>query len=286
MKKLFSPWWLLVIAALGTAGLACVYWGSWSIHPNVKATELGQLGDFFGGLLNPLVSALTLFVAISVWRLQKDELELTRNEMAQTKLAMEDQAKTSEQQRQEQRFFDLLNVYQRTVESISMTRTQSSGRDTSELLTSNGKQAISVWLRATSLDKTALNPFNSILVKSKVASHWQIRDAPGMFDHYFRVVFRLLFEAEKLLGDQHHRYVELFQAQLSRAELIILGYSLWLNDEDQNMTSLADKYHLLEHLPTGHLRTEMETLHPNMFRTKQALSDQPLHPSESESQPC
>lgn len=109
MKKLFFPWWLLVIAALGAAVLALAYWGGWSIHPNAKAEELGQLGDFFGGLLNPLVSALTLSVAISVWRLQKDELELTRKELENSRLAMQEQAATAEQQRQEQRFFDLLN---------------------------------------------------------------------------------------------------------------------------------------------------------------------------------
>lgn len=68
MKKLLSPWWLLVIAMAGTSALVYLYgWGE-IFATNDKAEKLGQLGDFFGGLLNPLVSILTLFVAISVWR--------------------------------------------------------------------------------------------------------------------------------------------------------------------------------------------------------------------------
>jgi hypothetical protein len=50
-------------------------------------------------------------VAIMVWRLQKSE-------MAETKKALEDQAKISEQQRREARFFDLMKIYQNTVDAI------------------------------------------------------------------------------------------------------------------------------------------------------------------------
>ena len=90
----YSGWWLLAIAALGACVLAVAYWVGWSPSgPDTNAAEkLGQMGDFFGGMLNPLVSALTLFVAISVWQLQKKELKATQK-------ALDEQAKTAEQQR-------------------------------------------------------------------------------------------------------------------------------------------------------------------------------------------
>ena len=65
--------------------------------------DWGTLGDYFGGLLNPVVSLATLMVAYAVWKQQKDELR-------QTKEALEEQARTAEQQRQEHRFFDCLYV--------------------------------------------------------------------------------------------------------------------------------------------------------------------------------
>lgn len=65
--------------------------------------DWGALGDYFGGLMNPIISFATLMVAFAVWKQQKEELR-------QTKEALEDQAKTASQQRREQRFFDLLNI--------------------------------------------------------------------------------------------------------------------------------------------------------------------------------
>ena len=269
----YSGWWLLAIAALGACVLAVAYWVGWSPSgPDTNAAEkLGQMGDFFGGMLNPLVSALTLFVAISVWQLQKKELKATQK-------ALDEQAKTAEQQRQEQRFFDLLNVYQRTVDSISHARTQTH-RDNIETVVSQGKFALSEYLSDSNdrgysghkwsqyarrghakwgrLSDTTMKTY------SDCVSYWE-RDA-AQFDHYFRVIFHILTEAETLLGDQNIRYIQLFRAQLSRTELIILGFNLWLNDESLNMIPLAEKYGLLKHLPTGHLRTELENLHPKVF---------------------
>ena len=101
-------------------------------------------------------------------------------------------------------------------------------------------------------------------------------------DSYTLVWTRPHAEAEALLGDQHIRYIKLFRAQLSRSELIIMGFNLWLNDESQNMLPLAEKYGLLKHLPTGPLRTELEKLHPQVFGHTRAHSLQALPPTQPE----
>ena len=267
----YSGWWLLAIAALGACVLAVAYWVGWSPSgPDTNAAEkLGQMGDFFGGMLNPLVSALTLFVAISVWRLQKVELQATKK-------ALDEQAKTAEQQRQEQRLFDLLNVYQRTVDSISHEKI-----DRDHTYKGTGKSAVTLWLKyADDLDRTAKRTSPKPL--NELQGAWNHNDAAGFFDHYFRVIFHILTEAEALLGDQHIRYIKLFRAQLSRSELIILGFNLWLDDEGKKMTPLAEKYGLLKHLPKGHLRTELEKLHPKVFGHTRAQSLQALPPTQSE----
>ena len=282
LKNWFQEWWLLLVPIMFASGAVLAYAVTFQQLP---ATEnpgaWGTFGDFLGGLLNPLVSTLTLFVAVSVWRLQKVEME-------QTKQALQEQAKTAEQQRQEQRFFDLLNVYQRTVESISYTRTGNYQENT-ETLISSGKQAVKLWL------DQAMNPRNLRLQMARgdvkrynkaLKDEWNDWDAAGMFDHYFRVVFRILSEAENLLGAQHHHYAELFRAQLSRSELLILGLNLLLDDEGQSMIPVAEKYGLLKHLVQNHVRTELEKLHPNMFGSSQAQSPLPSSQPEPESAPC
>lgn len=229
------------------------------------------MGDFFGGLLNPLVSLLTLFVAISVWQLQREELKLTRDELEQTKLAMKDQAKTAEQQRQEQRFFDLLNVYYRTVDAVSYTHVTLKGRDLVKI-DHAGKAALTAWLgNASTLFHFALNRGdavpgqgytpNSTEIQNmdRMIVQWTGNDALNHFGSYFRVIRHLLTEAEGLLGEQHHRYITLFRSQLSRSELVLLAYHLWLDRDSKQTLHLAESYTLLTDLPPGDLRTELES---------------------------
>lgn len=268
MKKLFSPWWLLAIAVSGTALLAWAYWGGWNIHPHANAGELGQLGDFFGGMLNPLVSALTLFVAISVWRLQKDELELTRKELENSRLAMEEQAATAEQQRREQRFFDLLNIYTSTVGSINVEKSTSNHADSSQQIA--GKTALAIILKTIlhaakdrhlcKQNQAKSNPeIYTPADETTVASEMDKLSAD--LGHYFRVVIMVLQQAEPLLQKDHIRYIELFRSQMTSAELNLLALHLLFGSCDSKTESrdLASKYALLKHLPRSRLRAIAES---------------------------
>ena len=273
MKKLFSPWWLLVIAALGTAVLAWAYWGGWHIHPHPNAGELGQLGDFFGGMLNPLVSALTLFVAISVWRLQKDELELTRKELENSRLAMEEQAATAEQQRREQRFFDFLNIYRSTVDSIQFEMESSTG----SVISLQGKRAF----RLLTTDQHG-NPIRVLssyfsndgwdkFFASDLSGHELWENASPVLDHYFRAIFSILRESEPTLGEDCWRYTKLLRAQLSRDEVNLIAMNLLFDKDGKKMRYLVAKYGILKHMPVNRLRTIAErTLDPFSFGRKWA----------------
>lgn len=290
----YSGWWLLAIAALGAIFCALLFFGFEWTSGRKDIDKLGQMGDFFGGMLNPLVSALTLFVAISVWQLQKKELKATQK-------ALDEQAKTAEQQRQEQRFFDLLNVYQRTVDSIFFVvrtplthgefQTQYTGKEAiAQFMESVGAQHLQTFSKFGYRSYTSGSNTYKIMQRQDLFPFWDNETIASLFDHYFRVIFRILTEAEGLLSnqqipdlkDQHFRYIKLFRAQLSRSELIILGFNLWLDDEGKKMLPLAEKYGLLKHLPTGHLRTELEKLHPQVFGRTRAQSLQTLPPNQPE----
>lgn len=51
-----------------------------------RTEDWGTLGDYFGGLMNPVISFATLIVAYAIWKQQKIEL-------SETKVALKDQAK-------------------------------------------------------------------------------------------------------------------------------------------------------------------------------------------------
>ena len=261
------------------AGLAVLVFGLYlasfaSSSLSKNPADWGTLGDYFGGLMNPVISFATLMVAFAVWRHQKEELR-------QTKIALEEQAKTAEQQRREQRFFDLLNVYFRTLESVQSQyiRTikkwgSSSGSALSlafgeevgsELVVLNGKSAIShqrgllesrgkdddeaSWWGAlksciaAAPDSEAWN-FNQKIL----AAEWIKVQSDSDIGPLLRTVTIILSEAELLLGDDHKRYVDIFIAQLSDDELTLLGYYMWLDQSDHQLLPVARKYSLLRNM--------------------------------------
>jgi hypothetical protein len=282
------------LAVLVAAYVIAFVQNGWSKNPEAW----GQLGDYIGGLLNPLVAGFALMALVVSVRLQKAELAATRKELENSRLAMQEQATTAEQQRQEQRFFDLLNIYQQTVSSISIVARMSPSAELP--VHYSGKEAIAQFFRSDAggdvigfdsegfgyWSQSLERPFSEhINGKADLQNLWNSGQIPSLFDHYFRVVFRVLCESNDLLGVQHHRYVKLFRAQLSRNELSLLGFNIWLDEEGQKMIPLAAKYGLLKHLSKGHLRTQLEKeLSPEVFGRKFAKSQASLNSSEAA--PC
>lgn len=96
-------WSLIGTATIAAAAVAFyfIWFGLWLDEPLSKSTGTwGELGDFVGGLMNPIVAGCALYwLAMSV-RLQKqelgatrEELTLTRNELAASRRAQEEQVK-------------------------------------------------------------------------------------------------------------------------------------------------------------------------------------------------
>lgn len=263
-------WWLLIIPVT----LACMAVGAyifafhaWPTHEVPAAW--GTFGDFVGGLLNPVVSTLTLFVAIQVWHLQRKELE-------ETKTVLAEQAKTAEQQRSEQRFFDVLNLYFRTVDVLGY-REHHGRRALEQWSTSQLKGNTYNSPKDYSLPWFFTNGFSPVVSSSgnppqqvsitELKAAWNKPIIDEFLSPYLRVVFRLLTDAEDLFKDpnERRRYMKLFRAQLSSDELTLIGLNLWLSDIGQKMRPVANTYGLLKHLPEGHLRTALEKEMPEIF---------------------
>lgn len=253
--------------------------------------KLGEVGDFVGGMLNPVISGCTLVVAFAVWRLQKTELTETKRELLT--------------QRGQQRFFDLLNVYYRTVDSISSSylrpvrrlaenpmKNMSEGRSMFEELGSEhislaGKAALArmrEMLETGEPDEDFADEYPTINWKSAVAStadlsspanaealarlrqEWILAQSTLVLSHYFRTFCLLLNEAESLLGgEEHRRYVALFIAQLSDDELTLIGYYLWLDPHGTKLLPMAEQYGLLQNMSDQSRKIFTATLPSEVF---------------------
>lgn len=87
---------LLITAGVGLIAVAAYFgwFGLWLDKPLSKTTGTwGELGDFIGGLMNPIVAGCALYwLAMSV-RLQKQELADTRHELTMASQAQREQAR-------------------------------------------------------------------------------------------------------------------------------------------------------------------------------------------------
>jgi hypothetical protein len=227
----------------------------------------GAFGDYMGGLLNPLISLFTLVVAMKVWGLQKTELRETRK-------AVKEQGKTAEQQRREQRFFDLLNLYQETLKTLVIEGV-------------SGKAALNKWHKLTfnagilqqclSSDGNSTNQHQTS--NQEKTNYWN--ELSPRFDHYFRTIFSILKELEALLKEDHIRYAKLFRAQLSRDEVTLLAFHILFGTEGKKMRPLVEKYGLLKYLTQDKLRNyAIEELDPVVFGSQWAAN----HPAQNT--PC
>ena len=202
----------------------------------------GQFGDYLGGTLNPLVSFFALFILLLTYRSQSEELKATQE-------ALQIQAQTAKQERQEARFFDLLRLYQDTLDEVRFRR-----RDNLY----EGKRAI---LEFATLNIHLEN--STIPLSERIGDSLQsLREFGHLFDHYFRVLFNILKISKDILPDDAYMYVKLLRAQLSSNELTLLALNS-LTQEGSKMTPFISQYGLLKHLPKSEFRTFLESELPH-----------------------
>lgn len=216
----------------------------------------GQMGDFFGGMLNPIFSFLGLiFLLVTIYQNQR-ELNLSRLELKESKDALEDQAITLKKQKFEDTFFSLLDQLNRALEKISEEK---SDQDSS-------------YINILTIKYIGRLP-NSLFLTNM----YHLRGAKDQFinenqhiNQYFRILYQLLkFIATKCnntslkevfssltIKNSDASPEELFYSNIVRAFIIEdLHYLLAINcyasdDDDQFMTyrRLLERYRFLEHM--------------------------------------
>lgn len=119
------------------------------VHFPVNRDELGQMGDYFGGLLNPVIAATALILLYM-------NLVITQREFKETRKLVDQQLKTQIKQRFEDTFFSLLdqhnallNVVQKSNYKFNWTVVESPERAREKLWhdVDEGGHAVKVYFR-------------------------------------------------------------------------------------------------------------------------------------------
>lgn len=269
------PIWLQVMIGLvGLSGLVMLikYLAMFGFQTSTSQEVWGQFGDFFGGILNPLLSSLTLAAVLVTMRLQSKELKIAQEENKRANEHLEKQANYIRTQNFESVFFRLLDIHTNSRANVCIGT--STGKEAFDILVRNSAPCFRV------LASTVTVPGESSLLGFSENFRKRIGDALNV---YCRGVYQVIKYVDTYEGlaasndfvveskiesmaprekmhlrreqDKAYRpmyfarrqYINMLRAQLTPAELKLL-YLSCLTEEGAGLKHLAEKYSLFKGL--------------------------------------
>lgn len=228
----------------------------------------GTFGDQFG-VVNALFSGLAFAGLIYTiilqrrdlalqredLRLQREELALTRHEMEEQTAEFEKQNETLKIQRFENTFFNMLSQFQEVVNNLNIryrkyrSDYEFSGRE----VFVDSFEKLSIVVNIPKGDNQVRH-FNGMreTIKEVGLDGYVKSDAPSSFDHYFRLLYRILKfvrDTPLITGyDDEYEYTSMLRAILSRYELVWLYYNGLSEYGVEKLKPLIERYAMLKNL--------------------------------------
>lgn len=266
--------WALIVA-LGIVAAAAIGWTTVRIGWAEEAAlpGLGQRGDFFGGILNPILTSLT-FVALLV------TLIMQRKEMVESRVQFTRSADALAKQNVQSSFYQLLAIHNQIIGGMAAkdpaTEEMVQGREVFRVIYSKLRRDF----RARSKQKANPPITNRKLIENsygRVYSEYQ-----EVLGHYFRYLYntiKTLEESENFdnanSGDSE-KFIKLLRAVLSDQELLVLYYNVTVSAPGASFAQIAIDHELFDNMPARLLEDEhasfidAKAFGPVSYETKRA----------------
>ena len=214
----------------------------------------GTFGDQFGAV-KALFSGLAFTGLIYTIILQRRDLKLQRVEMKEQTREFKKENDTLRIQRFENTFFNMLSQFQEVVNSLSAqykshrTEIVVEGRE----IFKAAYEEMPVFIENPE-GNGEFRRFKGILntIKNEGLEGYVKADVPTNFDHYFRLLYRILkfVNESKVITDfdEKYEYTAMLRALLSRYELVWLYYNGLSDYGVEKLKSLIERYAMLKNL--------------------------------------
>ncbi len=216
-------------------------------------TILATAGDWLGGTSAPLFSLAGFLMMYGAYKMQQEDLRLTRDEMQQTRKEFETQNATLKRQEFETTFFHLLELHHQIVNSIIYQHTIYNSFDDSQKTTTYEGRNYFIYAYNNALKNQYelfknLSPFQSDLISLQQAYNEFHRKHHQYIGHYFRNIYHILRLLDKsiLNNEDKKDFAKLLAAQLSADELHLLFYNCFYSDDYIKTRELALKYDMFD----------------------------------------
>lgn len=238
-----SAIWIVLLAIVASWAM---YW-VWVV-PLVSENKFDPLNTLFSGL-----AFWGVIYAILLQRnelaLQRKELELTRQELRGQKEQLESQNITLKQQRFENTFFSLVNLFNNIVDSIEITGVARLGDPPSVLMKS--RECFS------GFSSEFVNKYSKERTQQADMGHRTLcvtayeafaRDRQALVGHYFRTLYNIVKFIAASEVENKQTYINILRAQLSSSELTLLFYNCLSTYGSEKFKPLVEKFGLLENM--------------------------------------
>lgn len=251
------------------------------------AAYWGQIGDFVGGILNPILSFIALLAVVINLRMQSSELKIARAEareaqetQAQQTKIFRQQSNLIERQSFESVFFGLLQLHSRNVENLRIWV------DNSEY---KGAEVFGQMADRYSLRDLHLGVLPGQSVEEELRSHAQrfYNFSNSRLGHYFRTLYELLLYVDNLGNARRtsplsvklasvnklfpenlglkRTYAGIISASFNSSEVeCVLIYCMTV--EGEAMRKLCEKYGLLKHVSLDYLNISKVLFSSSAFK--------------------
>lgn len=208
---------------------------------SLNGQKLGEFGDFFGGVLNPILTFMMLIGLIITIVIQRVELRLSRNEFRRTADALQEQIQTSKKQSFENTFFQMIRLYNEIMDSLSVKT--KNGRDCIESL-------YELW-NEFHAEKIHRGDYNCETLEAIDIEYTKFYNSHGnILGHYFRTIYNIvkIVDNSEIPESDKKNYTNILRSQLSKYELGLLLYNCLSHYGNEKFLPLVKKYGLLKHV--------------------------------------
>jgi hypothetical protein len=224
---------------------------------SIGKSGFGEWGDFFGGVLNPILTFLTFMGLLITIILQQSELKQSREEFKGQKESLENQEFDN-------KFFQMLNLLNNINDRlvVNIKKEDLKGKDVFEYLKEKLYHNINTQYTQHLYENSLYNEFeenvkyNSLYEDKFSYFKNEFNEFNNKYDTTFKYYFINLYQILKYIDTYCHNtkeakeYTNMIRAQLTKNALILLAYNAI---GVQNFTTnqyqlLVEKYEFFEHL--------------------------------------
>lgn len=220
--------------------------------------NLGTLGDFLGGTLNPILTFLTFVGLLFTIVLQQRELHLANEAKMKADGELIEEKKERARQQFENTFFQMLTLHNTIVNSL----------DLRSVLVSDGSKGTREWHgrdcfpryyeHFKSAYKSAKRKGSANPVADGYDEFWRADQKD--LAHYFRFLYNIVRVVDDS-GVANPVHIKLLRAQLSDFELLVLFYN-GIGGRGRAFRKYIEKYALFDNLPEELL---LEPIHQDYY---------------------